>query len=82
MQIKHLPNLRYTVAQLTPHQVLVQLAYQPYLIRLHIIIYSYYRYITLVHNYLLIIIVYVGKTMLSYEYDCAVHIKINAKWLN
>ena len=36
MQIKHLPNLRYTVAQLTPHQG--ELAYQPYLNQLHIII--------------------------------------------
>ena len=31
IQIKHLPNLRYTVAQLITYQVLVERPYQPYL---------------------------------------------------
>ena len=41
MQIKHFHNLRYTVVQFTPHQVLAETAYQPYLNQLHIIIYAY-----------------------------------------
>ena len=40
MQIKQLRNLGYTMAQLTPHQVLVEPAYQPYLNKLYIIIYA------------------------------------------
>ena len=44
IQIKHLCNLRYIVAQLTPHQVLVEPAYQPYLNQLYIIIYACYIY--------------------------------------
>ena len=54
IQIKHLHNLRCTVAQSTPHEVLVEPAYPPYLNQLDIIIYAYD---------LLIIIVYVSKTI-------------------
>ena len=38
----HLLKLRYMVAQLTPHQMLVEPAYQSYLNQLYIITYAYY----------------------------------------
>ena len=39
------------------------------------------RYVISAQSYLLIIIVCVSKTILSYEYDCALDIKMNENWL-